>query len=414
MTSTGGSPSAHRARLGHGPLFRALPLPGPLPFPPRPRFADQRAERDLPVIPPRYVCRTSTVTPRHTGMNHMRIALLPIWLPTALAAQTLVSTTPQGRTGILEEFTAINCGICPQAHAIAADLIAMHPMDLVVVNVHGGGLADPGSGQPDFRTSFGTAIWSQFGVNAQPLGLVNRRPHNGNTVLSRTVWGAATTNVLALPSPVNVGLDAQFDDVTRELTVQVETYYTDDGSGANDQLHVLLTEDDVTGYQQDYMNGAHPAYSHQHVLRSYLSPLWGDELVDQDAGTLHQDTYTFVVPLEWDIANCNVVAFVGEYQGEVYQAIELDASDFSTGVNDAAAPLPVPTVFPNPASDVVVIGTVRTTPTTPVILDAAGRIIQVPSIFADGRFILDVSSIREGLYIAEFADAAPVRFVVAR
>lgn len=352
-------------------------------------------------------------SPQRPSTSTMRTALLLSVLPFALSAQTLVSTQPQDRTALLEEFTAINCGNCPLGHATAAGLVNTHGDDLVVVNVHGGSLANPGSGQPDFRTTFGTAIWSQFGVNAQPLGLVNRRPHNGNTVLARTVWGAATSNVLALASPVNVGLAAQFDDATRELTVQVEAYYTSTGSGANDRLHVLLTEDGIIGYQQDYMNGAHPAYSHQHVLRSYISPLWGDELIGQDVGTLHQMSYSFTVPLEWDIANGNVVAFVGEDQGEVYQAKALGAADFSTGVGETVASLPAPLVHPNPANDAAVIDAVGADRSSPLVRDAMGRTVPVPFSLADGRFILDVSSIPAGLYSVQLANASAVRLVVA-
>jgi hypothetical protein len=32
-------------------------------------------------------------------------------------AQTLVSTDPQPRNAVLEEFTGIYCGYCPQGHA---------------------------------------------------------------------------------------------------------------------------------------------------------------------------------------------------------------------------------------------------------------------------------------------------------
>jgi hypothetical protein len=343
----------------------------------------------------------------------MRTTLLSLLLPVTVSAQTLVSTLPEDRRALLEEFTAINCGNCPQGHAIAAGLSGTLGEDLIVVNVHGGGLADPGSGQPDFRTTFGASIWSHFGVAAQPLGMVNRRSHNGNMVIPRSQWSAATTNVLALPSPVNIGLAAQFNVVTRELTVQAEAYYTSDGSGANDRLNVLLTEDDIIGYQQDYQNGAHPAYSHQHVLRSYLSPLWGDELIDQDAGTLHQMSYSFTVPMDWDIANCNVVAYVGEYQGEVYQAKELGAADFSTGLNDPEVSLPVPAVYPNPANDAVAIEAVAFMRNAPLVRDAMGRTVVVPIALADGRFILDVSRIKDGIYTVQLVNAAPARLVVA-
>jgi Outer membrane protein Omp28/Secretion system C-terminal sorting domain len=343
----------------------------------------------------------------------MRPALILCVLPVVLHAQTLVSTMPLDRTGLLEEFTAINCGNCPQGHSVAAGLIGAHGDDLVVVNVHGGVLANPSSGQPDFRTTFGTSIWDQFDVNAQPLGMLNRRPHNGNTVISPTQWGTATTNVLGLPSPVNVGLAAQFDADTRDLTVQVEAYWTANGTGGNDHVHVLLTESNIIGYQQDYVNGAQSAYSHQHVLRSFISPLWGDEVLNNTMGHLEQLGYTFNVPMDWNISNGHVVAYVGEYQGEVYQAAELDAADFSTGLDDAIAEMPVIRVYPNPANDAVVIEGPGATRTTLLIFDTQGRTIPVPSVFADGCFVVDVSDLIDGLYTVKVPNAVPVRLVVA-
>ena len=343
----------------------------------------------------------------------MRTALLLCILPAGLSAQTLVSTVPQERTALLEEFTAINCGICPQGHAIAAGLVLDHPDDLVIVNVHGGGLADPGSGQPDFRTTDGNAIWTQFGVNAQPLGMVNRKPYNGQTVLSRTVWAAATNSVLALPAPVNLGIAAQFDPGSRDLTVQLEAYWTANGTGGNDRVHVLLTESNLIGYQQDYQNGAHPAYSHQHVLRAYISPLWGDEVVDNSMGHLEQLSYTFNVPMDQDIANCHVVAYVGEYQGEIYNAVEVGANSTATGLKDEGNASPM-LVYPQPATDRLYIAFDSSEPIAYAITDLHGRMVMAASVTqAGGAVGIDVSTLPDGIYFLRSQDHAH-RFVVAR
>ena len=84
-----------------------------------------------------------------------------------LLAQTIVSTAPQNRKVILEEFTGINCVYCPQGHAIANTLKAANPNNFFAINVHVGGYATPGPGQPDFRTPFGSAIAGQIGYFRQ-------------------------------------------------------------------------------------------------------------------------------------------------------------------------------------------------------------------------------------------------------
>src|SRR5690625_4110708 len=91
-----------------------------------------------------------------------------------LFAQTLVSTTPQNKKVVLEEFTGINCVFCPDGHTRAQTIKDQNPDDVILVNVHVGPFANPGSGQPDFRTSFGTALANQSGLTGYPSGTINR------------------------------------------------------------------------------------------------------------------------------------------------------------------------------------------------------------------------------------------------
>ncbi|MBK9759948.1 MAG: hypothetical protein IPO90_08270 [Flavobacteriales bacterium] len=135
------------------------------------------------------------------------------------------------RTVLLEEYAAINCGNCPAGHALADGLLAQHPFNMIAVELHGGGLAVPSSGQPDFRNEWATALWSHYILQSQPRGSVNRIPVNDQVVMSTSNWANATNNALALPSPVNVGVSSTFDANSRMLTVVVELFYTANGSG---------------------------------------------------------------------------------------------------------------------------------------------------------------------------------------
>lgn len=339
----------------------------------------------------------------------MRSLALLSFLPLLVSAQTLVSTSPQNRTGLLEEFTAINCPICPQGHVVAANMLAANPGDFIVVGVHGGALSVPSGGQPDFRTTWGDALWTYYGVNAQPLGVMNRTLYSGQLVIGRTNWPNALSANLATSSPVNIGAATQFDQGTRDLTVNVEAYYTAAGSGGNEYLSVLLTESDIIGYQAS--GGAN--YSHEHVLRTFLSPLWGDELLNSSQGALEQRIYTFNVPLGWDIANCHVVAFVGEYQSEVHNAVEIGANNFSTGVKDVRAD-EKPLLFPQPTSDVLYVALDATSgPTNIEVRDLSGRSVTRFTNVPNGTVAIDVSTLANGTYILSTAGLAQ-RFVVAR
>ena len=100
----------------------------------------------------------------------MKKKLLLVLFFTAFSnyAQTIVSTTPQKKKVILEEFTGINCQYCPSGHAIANTIKNANPSDVFIINIHVGGFSTPGSGQPDFRTSFGTAIANQSALTGYP------------------------------------------------------------------------------------------------------------------------------------------------------------------------------------------------------------------------------------------------------
>jgi len=324
-------------------------------------------------------------------------------------AQTLVGTEPQQRTALLEEFTAIRCGNCPAAHVVANSLDMAHSGDLVVVGVHGGSLATPIGTQPDFRTPDGTALWSQFGVTFQPQGLVNR-----GSLLATANWSSAVQNVLATPSPVNLGIATTFDADTRTLTIELELYYTAPSPPGADAISVLITQDHIVGYQQDYVNGAQVAYDHRHVLRDYLTPIAGDLVQGTEEGTFVQRTWTYTVPENWSATDLSVVAFVGEQGGVVYQARSVGVNSGATTIRGADE-MVFGTAFPVPATEVVTIP-LNTREAAPLVVrDITGRVVLNLSVLAGTeRIVLDVRSFAPGHYFYHADGGRAQRFVVGR
>ena len=58
-------------------------------------------------------------------------------------AQTFVNTTPENKNVLLEEFTGISCGYCPDGHLIASQIHDANPNDVAIINIHAGGFANP-------------------------------------------------------------------------------------------------------------------------------------------------------------------------------------------------------------------------------------------------------------------------------
>lgn len=269
-----------------------------------------------------------------------QLITLSALLPALATAQSLVHFTPENRTALLEDFTGIHCGYCPEGHAIAADLEAAYTDRIAIVGVHAGGYAVPqNSSEPDFRTDEGTALDAYFTISGYPAAVIDRHLFNGADDLGRGAWAGAVGQVLALPSPVNVGVESSYDAGTQQLTVHVVGYYTGDSPSGADYISVLLKENHLIGWQTDYGNGNHTDYDHVHVLRHYLTDTWGEDIGNHVAGDLVERTYTYTVPAEWNIANCEVVAFISEYRSEVYQVREV-AADGGTSLvmGDLTAP----------------------------------------------------------------------------
>jgi len=280
-------------------------------------------------------------------------------------AQNFVSTSPENRKVVLEEFTGIHCTFCPDGHVIGQGLHDANPNNVFLINIHEGGYATPNSGEPDFRTPLGAAIDGQSGLAGYPAGTVNR--HNfpgleqgqaGATALGRANWATATAQTLLLSSPVNVATQASVDLSTRLVTVDVEVYYTGSQSISSNFLNVAIVQNNVPGPQtgaSSFNPGAiipgqwNPTYNHQHMLRHIMTGQWGEEITNITPNTFVPMTLTWTAPNDingvmLDLIDLDVVAFITEGNQEIItgnQSViapvfpnQYDANVLSSSAND--------------------------------------------------------------------------------
>jgi hypothetical protein len=263
---------------------------------------------------------------------HITFCLLFLASYTGLSAQTLVSTEPQNRNVVLEEFTGIHCQYCPEGHAISQAIADANPGRVVLVNVHQGGYAVPNAGEPDFRTPFGDQLAAQTGLSGYPSGTVNRHvfPGNSVTALGRGSWGGAADQIFAMPSPVNVGIETSFNASNRELTVNVELYYTGNSAVTSNFINVALLQDSILGPQTGGNMGNN--YVHMHMLKYFITGQWGDEVTTTTQGTLVNRTYTYVIPASYNSIpcypeDCHVAVYVAQSHQEILTGDVVDAID---------------------------------------------------------------------------------------
>ncbi len=263
--------------------------------------------------------------------------LIIIAMALNLNAQQFVSTTPQNRNVVIEEFTGINCPNCPDGHVVANNIVNAYPDRVWAVNIHAGSYAP--MYYPNFNTTDGTAIYNGFNVTGFPQAVVNRSTDYG---LGRTDWATHTNQQMGQIAECNVGGQVVINTEARTATITVEVYYVSNSASSTNYLNVIMLEDDIVGPQANghtnpsqYINGQ---YHHNHVFRDAVTSTWGDAISPTTAGSLISKTYTYNIPetvgtpngTSVNINNVSFLVFVTEqYQGTPTRPI-LNANELSS------------------------------------------------------------------------------------
>lgn len=246
---------------------------------------------------------------------------------------------PQKRIAVIEEYTGINCGYCPEGHKIVNNIMKQNQGKVFAVNIHAGGYA-----ANTYTTTEGNAYAREADIKGYPAGSVNRHlfknyAQDGGLAMSRGDFSAATKKVLDMSSPVNIAATASINKQTRELKVKVRGYYTADALDASEQpleknsLYVLLLQDSVMGQQSGA--SANPEqvidgrYCHMHMLRASINGTWGEDIAPVTAGSHFVKEYTYSIPEKIGtdkvtavLEHMKVLVFIAEGHKEIYTAAE--------------------------------------------------------------------------------------------
>jgi len=254
----------------------------------------------------------------------------------------LASTTMGSRTALLEDFTGVRCGYCPDGHVRAeAARKALGKEKFIIMCVHGGSYAAPAAGWANFTTNFGTALINQSSVTGYPAGTMNRLiaadlgatpQKTGGIAMGRSDWDPAGRFVNTMFAPANIGTSATFDSVSRELTVKVDVYYVANETKPNN-INVALLQSKLMAKQSGDPT-PNDLYSEDHVLRHLITGQWGEPITENKVeGTKLSKTFKYIVPADYNgitvtgggavvIENCTVVAFITRDKVDVLNAAE--------------------------------------------------------------------------------------------
>lgn len=340
------------------------------------------------------------------------IALFGVTLALATALQAQVQNKV-----ILEEFTGAWCGYCVDGHVIAEDLRTTYPGRVVLVSVHNG---------DGMVISQCDTLESYASVSGFPAGMVNRKSF-GTIELNRGQWASKVASELG-DAPVQINILNNYNSTSRVLTVDIEADFVDFSNGTH-KLIAFLTRDIVTGSgsgynQANYYNttSGHPmfglgnpivGYEHEYVLSAYLSPSLGTTAVipgNQIPGDVRTVSYSYDVPMSWDINNMNVVVAIQRssiFENEIIQVQEVDANSSVTGLDSRISSETIG-VYPNPASGnnaVVSFALASGASVSVEIFTLQGQCIAAESLGQLGtgehQHLLNVGSLASGMYLVK-------------
>lgn len=253
----------------------------------------------------------------------------------------LASTDSTGRVAVLEDFTGVRCGFCPDGHDVAKDIKQQLGDKFIVIAVHGGSYAQPSPGWMDFTTPYAAQLISQAQVSGFPAGQVNRilasdlgaTPQQNGMAMGRGAWKSAAEAVVQMPAPVNVGAKATWNSDSTEISVKVDVYYTSAETMTNN-INIALLQSGISSKQ----SGGSPqeGYIQNHVLRDLITGQWGSEITKAtDKGAKVTENFSYTLPADYNgsgpdgggpivKSEMDIVVFVTRGNSDILNAVEVE------------------------------------------------------------------------------------------
>lgn len=230
-----------------------------------------------------------------------------------------------GKKVLLEEFTAVRCVNCPEAHQVVELLKEKYGDQIVPVSFHVGFLATPYPGEQDFRTGIGDTLDEKFKASdGLPNGMINRTKSGNNYLLYHTSWASVIDSMLRSYPKAVIEIENQYDTISRILKTTIKTDFIQNIPG-DIYLVSYIIEDSIKG-SQDVGGTVNNNYIHRHVVRNHINGIYGEKIISGGAqiDQYKEKQYTFTLDTNWNQYKCHVVAYI--YNRETYEVFQAEES----------------------------------------------------------------------------------------
>ena len=211
---------------------------------------------------------------------------------------------------LIEEYTGHRCTNCPAGHIKLVELSALFGDTLVPICIHATELAKPVGSlySYDFRTSEGTELSNDFGINPIPAAVVNRTKFSGNNwaLVGEEKWYNVIKNA---NRHVYAGIQIMTEEeASRVLKINTKTTMLETYNSPL-QVSIFLIEDNIIKPQ---LNGTEPdtLYQHNHVFRTSLNGTYGTKINLAKDSAFLKGYYLDFKGKDWNIKNVSVVVIL--------------------------------------------------------------------------------------------------------
>lgn len=255
------------------------------------------------------------------------------------------------RKSLIEEFTGMTCGYCPDGMKHLHNYMHGHENDFVLVLHHVGYESDQltavGSSKVISAVAGSSTYAPSMSINRQKLGRISKyaSPYDLENY----------TNYPDTKTYACIELSSTYDAGSKELTVVVNGVVLD-STKTDLELTVLVKESGIHGAQADY-NNTYEGWSdfiHCDAVRTFLTNPLGDAIIINNKR--YTDTLTTTLKSAWKAENCMVVAYLTETNkhAPVIQAEQIPIVEGTQGGADiqygGVTRVPVSETYPEPSN----------------------------------------------------------------
>jgi len=235
-----------------------------------------------------------------------------------------LDTIIQVKRVLLEDYTGHTCQNCPAAAAIAHNQEAIYHGKLIVLAVHAGYYAIPGTGEfaVDFRTTAGEQWNTDFQVLAYPSGMIDRKVFNGNQVVGSAEWITDIASIINQAPALNMLMVNSYDSTSRTVRSLIYSKFLQSLTGTYN-ITVCVMEDNIIS-AQDSSNTIIHDYNFRGVLRGAVNGTYGETLTTVvDPSLCYLGKFSISINSAWVAQNCWILAFVSNSSTkEILQVIK--------------------------------------------------------------------------------------------